>query len=148
ANPRPSRTPPRRVARRSSRARRPQRRRPVETGAYTRAASQRLSRFRQASRLAVALTGLLLLLWATVDPGAAVAEPPGETMALVATRDGPAGDMPDPAEAVEEARSAIEDLAWSFVVILPKLLIALSVMVVAFALSRLIRKLLSHYASS
>lgn len=90
---------------------------------YTRSATRELRHFRRASRLAVTATAFLLLLWTSVDPDGAAAEP----------------ESPDAARAVEEATSTIQSLFSSFLGMLPKILIAVGILAVALLLSRLVR---------
>lgn len=120
-----------RARRGTSRARSRTGRRLDATGGYTRTASRRLTRFRQASRLAVALTGFLLFLWTTVDLDEAGAQP-----------------APAPADAVEEATSTIQDLVQGFYALLPKLAIALGILLLAYVLSRILRALFTRLLAS
>jgi small conductance mechanosensitive channel len=153
------REPPRRAAaptgqgrgggfRRPEPARRP--RRPAGAGAYRQSAQQRLRRFRQGSLLAVAFTGLFLLLWGVADeaPGQDMsgADAAADTVAVEAVVDtAPA----DPARSVEEATGTVRDLAREGIALLPKVFIAVVVLIIAAILVRLarsvLRRLLRHW---
>ncbi|MEX2608867.1 MAG: mechanosensitive ion channel domain-containing protein [Gemmatimonadota bacterium] len=92
-------------------------------GAYRRAAQRRLKSFRQGSVLAVGITGLALLL---------IGEP-GASQDSVAA---------DPARSVEEATGTVRELVLGAWGILPKVAIALGVLLLAGVLSWLVRRLL------
>lgn len=144
-------------------------------GSYSRSAQSRLRRFRSGTILAVALTGLALLIWggdlATAEEGSGAAEasPAGVVTPGSATgaenaaaggqdpaggEDGPGAEMPgqatdtqdldpaDPATSVEEATGTIRDLVIAFYGFLPKLLIALALLVLAALISRFARLIL------
>lgn len=81
----------------------------------------------------MALTGLLLLLWSTVGLDAAGAQPP---------------PAPDPAGAVEEATGTIQELVQGFYALLPKIVIAVGIMVLAYVLSRIMRALFTRLLAS
>jgi small conductance mechanosensitive channel len=119
-------------------------RRPQGARAYQLQAQTQLRRFRQGSALAVALTGLLLLVWGsppaegqpTTDPNAAAADP-AKDVAVV--------ELPkDPGAAVDEAATTISELAFSFYAFVPKLVVVLVLLAAAMLLARLVRKLLSR----
>ena len=153
----------RRPSRRSTPLRQPPRR---DHRRLARGARSRLSRFRQASALAVALTGLLLLVgsidetagqYPSIDP-AAPAQAPDAAAAPVkndstannepAADDGPASidvPEPDPGAALEEATGALGDLVRGFLNLWPKILLALLLLGLAWALSRAFRWLLHRF---
>lgn len=126
--------------------RRPLRRRPRAPGVsrYTRTASQRLTRFRQATRLAVTATAVLLFLVAAIDRPLTGTQKPA-TLTQVA-----AAGAPEPAQpvastdAVDEATSTIRELFLSFYALLPKILIALGILLLAYLFSRLARRLIGR----
>jgi small conductance mechanosensitive channel len=112
--------------------------------AYRQSAQQRLRRFRQGSLLAVAFTGLFLLVWGIADEA-----PAQDTIRsaeiIVDTADAATADdtVPaDPARAVEEATGTVRDLAVEGLALLPRVLIALVILVAAGVLVRLVRFLL------
>ena len=98
----------------------------------------RLRRFRQASQLAVATTGLVLLVFGIETPSAA------RTLASAQTAVPPdsQGPPPDPEIALEEATGTLRQLAGDFAGILPKIVIAVLVLVVAGLLVKAIRVVL------
>jgi len=102
-------------------------------------ASARLGRLRQGGILAVSLTALLLLY----APGATQEPASQETAAVVADTTAAAvadtGRAPSAAESVEEARSTLERLWDDFIGLLPKITIAVGLLVLAALLSRLVR---------
>ena len=102
---------------------------------YTRTATRTLGRFRQATRLAVSATAFLLLLATILSPPTAGAQE------MPAEQAGPANT---PGDAVEEATGTIRDLFLSFYGLLPKILIALGILIAAYALARLIRLLVNR----
>lgn len=114
-------------------------RRRLRPGAYRSAAERRLARFRRGSALAVALTAMLLLIFGV--PGGA-----GEAGAAQATDTaGVAQDTdttPDPGRAVQEAAGTLRDLAEGASAFLPKLVIAVLVLVVAGLIAALLRPIL------
>ncbi|HVL36238.1 MAG TPA: mechanosensitive ion channel domain-containing protein [Burkholderiales bacterium] len=101
-------------------------------------ARQRLRRFRQGSMLAVAITALLLLLVGGDDTAAQplVGEPP----------------LPDAAAGLEEAAGTIRELMLGFYAFLPKLGIALFLLLVAAGASMIlrwsVRRALGHWERS
>ena len=110
-------------------------RRPPGVGAYERGARARLRRFRQGSLLAVAITALLLLLWG-MPFGAAGQEPGEETVAE------PFVAPEDPGAAVEQSVETIRELVFGSYALLPKLLIAGVLILLAALAGRLITWLL------
>ena len=132
-----------------------------------RGARSRLSRFRQASALAVALTGLLLLIGgvdetagqepaagadaqvqAADDAGQAEDQPAEDAAAETAAEDAPpAVDLPepDPERALEEATGALGNLLRGFLALWPKILLALILLLLAWVLSRAVRWLLHRF---
>jgi small-conductance mechanosensitive channel len=121
------------------------RRRPA--AAYGRSAQQRLQRFRQGSLLAVAVTGLFLLLWGVADEAPAQEVPAQDTLPATVIIDtamptAPTGEdtLPrDPARAVEDATTTIRDLALEFVGALPAVIIAVLLLVIAAVLVKFVR---------
>lgn len=100
------------------------------------AAQRRLRRFRQGTVLAVAVTGLFLILWGIEDaPAQEIGAPP-----QIQT-DSPA-EPPDPARSVEEATGTVRDLALEFVAALPRIAIAVVLLALAAAFVRLVRAVL------
>jgi hypothetical protein len=128
------------------------RRRKPARGSAVKGARSRLRNFRQASILAVAITGFILLMFAPSEAGlaqdngpdtVAVVEEvaveelvPGNTAADTVAENGSAKD------AAEEAISALQGLWNSLIFNLPKLLIALITLVLAWLLVRMLRAIL------
>lgn len=125
--------------------RRSRSRRSRSAGSYRRSAQGRLRRFRSGTILAVALTGLALLIWggdlATAQEGSTAAEASTTGVVTQAT-DTQDLDPTDPATSVEEATGTIRDLVVAFYGFLPKLLIALALLVLAALISRFTRLIL------
>ncbi len=124
--------PPRQAVRRPARV----------TGRVVGSARQRLRGFRYASILAVALTGLLLLLFAPIDAPAPVD--------LTEAQERPqasAADTPErPADIEElvpqtagELRTAFDNVVSGFLRNLPKFIVAALILLIAWALARLLR---------
>ena len=142
-----ARPPVRRKSRDTKRARaivrRPQRRGFANTRA---AAQRRLKRFRRGSLVAVAATGLFLMLLGTED----VPAQESDTVAVVvpsdsaAAADSAAADtMPvSTAQSVEEATGTLRRLRNQFTGVLPKVLIALGLVVFGALLVKLVRAVL------
>ncbi len=137
---------------RSRRPRRPRpgvRRRPGDPLARGRG---RLRHFRQATLLAVAITSLLLLLIAPWESGlvdgaesaTALASSPADNAAPPPSPDPAAGETPEALgqAAVDEAIRTVEGLWLGLYTNLPKFLVVLLVLVVAWLLVRLIRPVL------
>ncbi len=99
----------------------------------TREATRRLRAFRRTSRLAVAATALLLLLWAPLSPPNAGAEPAGPQ---------------DPGVAVQEATSTLQGLYRAFLGVLPKVLIAVGIMILALLIMRFVRYVARRWLDS
>jgi small-conductance mechanosensitive channel len=98
--------------------------------------------------LAIAATALLLVLWGTAETqGQTSPAPPAES----ATDNGPAdlSEGPtDPGAAVEEATDTISELAQAFWAILPKIVLALGLMVLAWLVAWALRLVLRRTLSS
>jgi small-conductance mechanosensitive channel len=119
------------------------------------AAESRLKNFRQASILAVAITGFILMLVSPTEAGLTAQEPTDsvEVVKEVAVEDITA-PRPDTGEATEseagisskesadEALGALQSLWSSFYFNLPKMLIALGILVLAWLMTRLLRFML------
>jgi small conductance mechanosensitive channel len=142
-----SRADPRRSNRRRSTAANPPRKRAPARGGprsprgrvrhYQQGAQNRLRRFRQGSALAVALTALILLVW--TDGGNLLAQ---EAAAPEAE---PALELPtDPAISLEQATGTVRDLLLGFYALVPRLLIALLLIVLAVWIGKGIRRLLER----
>ncbi|WP_040573444.1 mechanosensitive ion channel family protein [Pontibacter sp. BAB1700] len=130
------------------------RRRKPARGSAVKGAQNRLRNFRQASILAVAITGFILLMFAPSEAGlaqengpdsVAVVEEvaieelvPGDTASEVVTQNG------STKEAAEEAIGALQGLWESFIFNLPKILIALATLVLAWLLVRMLRAILQR----
>lgn len=144
---------------RSSRARRAAARGYRSTGSrrYIESARYRLRRFRTGSALAIAITGLLLVLWGEPadgqDPGADTI--PDTVLVMPVEAQDTAAPLPDTADlttnaaveasrSVQEARSTIRQIAIGFMGILPKLVIALIIIATVGLLTRLLRPFLRH----
>jgi small conductance mechanosensitive channel len=124
------RNPRGRSRRNLSQRQRPRGQRGVRNAA--RSAQSRLRRFRQGSILAIALTGLFLMISGHADV-------PAQQPAIVV--DTLRTDA-DPARSVEEATSTVRELAVDFTDLVPKILIALALLLAAGILVRLVRGLL------
>jgi small conductance mechanosensitive channel len=120
--PRPARRRLRADARRAGRR--------LDARAYKASAQQHLRRFRQGSALAVALTALLLLAWGA--PVAVEGQEPAPGASPAAAPAGPA----DPSAAVGEAATTIRDLVYGFSAFLPRLVLALVLLAVAWIAAR------------
>lgn len=147
-----------RRSRRGSRRRtlRGARRRPSRYGSGTlrRGAQRRLSRFKQGTALTVAVTGMALLLLG--GDGAAqqppvegapvdtllVQSPAGDTLGALADTAAADTAPADPGRAVSEATGTLRRLAEDAYGILPKVLIALALLVLAALLARIARGVL------
>jgi small conductance mechanosensitive channel len=99
-------------------------------------AQNRLKRFRQGSILAVAITGLLLLTWG----GAAETNLPPVDPAPVAPE-----TLQDPSASLEQATNTIRELIFAFYGLLPRLAIALFLLVTAGLLAKGVRVLLQRF---
>ncbi|HUF26382.1 MAG TPA: mechanosensitive ion channel family protein [Gemmatimonadaceae bacterium] len=117
-------------------------------------ARTRLRSFRQASILAVAITGLLLLLFAPEEAGIAQDPTPGAAApaAQAEAAQDPVAEGPAEVAAVrpdtivraagEEARRTARNLWYGFLGALPTFLVAMVVLLIAWALVRIVRPLL------
>lgn len=113
-------------------------------------AQNKLKNFRQASLVAVAITGLILLLFSPSEAGLAqddtlLQDSVEVSDSVVVADEAAAPDTvlaPSSQEAANEAIGALQGLWDSFYYNLPKLLIALGVLLLAWALTRLLRALL------
>lgn len=121
-------------------------------------AKNRLKNFRQATILAVAITGFILLLFAPGEAGLAQITPQEETVdSTVVTEELAAAEdsletveiaaadtltAQSSKESADEAIGAIQSLWNSFIYNLPKILIALGILVLAWLISKLLRWLL------
>jgi small-conductance mechanosensitive channel len=109
------------------------------------AARGSLRHFRQATILAVAITAFLLMLFAP-DELAFGQELDGEAPPAVEAPATPAAEQTRPDEVVpaaaEEARRTLEELWISFLSQLPKGVVALAILLLAWLISRLIRPIL------
>jgi small-conductance mechanosensitive channel len=138
------------------------RKRKLRSGSAVKGAENKLKNFRQASVLAVALTGFMLLIFSPGEAGLAPetdSAPPQMTDTLpVANQNDLGTTMADSTNilsgqgATDEAFSALQNLWNSFFYNLPKLLIALSTLVLAWVvvwlLKKLLQKLLGNWHSS
>ncbi len=130
------------------------------TTAYYRSARYRLRRFRTGSALAIALTGLLLLLTGEPAdgqdpaqdtlPDTVIVAPLTDTLApdtsLAAADTGDLGQnvAVEASRSIEEARSTIRELAIGISGLLPKIVIALVLLALVAILTRLMRPVLRH----
>jgi small conductance mechanosensitive channel len=108
---------------------------------YQQQARSQLRRFRQGSALAVAVTGLLLLVWGAPVPlgGQEPAEQPTETTAR------PGDLMPtDPAAAVDQAAATMRELAYGFYAFTPRLVLVLGLFAIATIVARAVQALLNR----
>ncbi|MFA9476781.1 mechanosensitive ion channel family protein [Phycisphaerales bacterium AB-hyl4] len=125
-------------------------------------AQSRLRRFRRGSMLAVALTAMLLLLWGIEGPPL-----PGvdEAVAARAEADTPPADEPptddpaaapgdtptlpdDPAEAMGQATRTIRDLLFGAYVMLPRIFVAIVLLVTAAVVGKLVSMVLRRVLRS
>jgi small-conductance mechanosensitive channel len=148
------------VIRRPASAKRLKRKRTRRRGSAVKGAENKLRRFRQASILAVALTGFLLLLFSPGEAGLGMQDsvetshqatvPKAETALTAPARDSVvaiSGNV-----ATDEALSALQNLWSGFFYNLPKILIALSSLllawVIAYSLKKMLEKLIGNWASA
>ena len=110
------------------------------------AAQRRLKRYRQGTLLAVALTGLVLLVSGTTDvPAQDAAQAPGQPAVQQGAPPAIQGSdtaVADPAQSLEEATGTLRRFAVDFTDLFPKILVALALVVAAAVLVRLVRALL------
>jgi small conductance mechanosensitive channel len=92
-----------------------------------------LRRFRQGSLLAVALTALFLMLWGIPD------EVPGQIVQDTVAQEELDTGRADPGRSVEEATSTVRQLVLDFADLLPKLGIAIGLLLAAAVIVRLVR---------
>jgi small-conductance mechanosensitive channel len=118
------------------------RKRRLRRGSAVKGAEKRLKNFRQASILAVAITGFFLLLISPSEAGLGFEDE--ETQAV----DSLAAAAPralSSKEATDEAIGALQNLWDSFYYNLPKLLIALVALLLTWLLTRLVRALVRRF---
>jgi small conductance mechanosensitive channel len=100
-------------------------------------AQSRLRRFRQGSILAVAITGLILMIWGDLDIGMAqTAE--NEPVAAAET-------VTDPSVALEQATNTMRDLLLTSYGMLPKFIIAFFLLLIAGFIARAVGLLLEKF---
>jgi small conductance mechanosensitive channel len=121
---------PRRPIANRARSQKLRRRFEIGTRYYTQNAKLRLKRFRQGSRLAVAMTGLLLLVLGIPDSSGQGNLPTSPPKTV------------DPSAAVNEATGTLRELLRSFYSLLPKIAIALGILVFAIFLARALKLIL------
>jgi len=104
---------------------------------YQQGAQNRLRRFRQGSALAIAITALILLVW--IGDQEVIAQtgeaPETEEVELIPT---------DPAVSLEQATGTVRDLLLGFYAMLPRILIALVLILLAAGIAKLVRMLLER----
>jgi small-conductance mechanosensitive channel len=100
----------------------------ADIGRYTGAAQRSLTRFRHASRLALALTAMLLLVG---RPGGA---------------ERPADAPGDPAASVEEATGLLRSLFQEMYAYLPKIVIAVAILALGIGMARLLRRMVAVWS--
>ncbi|MDX5482680.1 MAG: mechanosensitive ion channel protein MscS, partial [Hymenobacteraceae bacterium] len=130
------------------------RKRKPARGSAVEGAQKRLRNFRQASMLAVAITGFILLIFAPSEAGLAQDNGPDSVAVVeeVAVEELVSGDTTTEAvvengstkESAVEAIGALQGLWNSFMFNLPKLLIALATLVLAWLLVRILRAILQR----
>ena len=134
--------------RRPFRARRDQRRalrtRRQRGRYYRTAAEKRLARFRRGSALAVGMTALILLLLGPTAGGGENA--PTGNVALATTQ--VADSLPDASQAIEEATGTLRALLLGASALLPKLAIAIAILIIAGFFVALLRPLLRRIFGS
>jgi small conductance mechanosensitive channel len=113
-----------------------------------RGARNRLRRFRQGTLLAVALTGLLLMLWGVEDLAAqdTAAAPqdtaqtiPAEAAPAEAAEEDPEEIITDPVRSVEQAARTMGDILWGFYGLLPRIVIAIVLILLALLVGNIVR---------
>ncbi|WP_299705494.1 mechanosensitive ion channel domain-containing protein [uncultured Pontibacter sp.] len=142
------------VTRRNLRTKTRRRRKPAR-GSAVKGAQNRLRNFRQASILAVAITGFILMMFAPSEAGLAQDNGPDSVAVVeeVAVEELVPGDTASEAvvqngstkEATVEAIGALQGLWDSFMFNLPKLLIAFITLVLAWLVVRMVRSILQRY---
>lgn len=119
---------------------RPARRARAGVQAYRQGAQSRLRRFRQGSALAIAVTAIILLIW-TSDQTATAAHA-GEAASDVEVVD----PLPsDPVVSLEEAAETVRNLLLGFYAMLPRVVIALILLLLAVAVAKGLRALLERF---
>lgn len=104
--------------------------------------------------LAVAFTGLFLLMWGVADDAPAQEIGTTTTMTAEAEAEAPAteavpeSDRPDPARSVEEATGTLRQLAVDFTDFLPRILLAIALLFIAAVIVRLVRFVLRRVLGS
>jgi len=114
-------------------------------------ARSRLRGYRKASMLAVALTGLLLLIFAPGETAVTEHDPMNGENALYSGRSEPGVIAADIEELVPqtagELRNAIDTLVSGFLQNLPKFAVAIFILLIAWFLGRLLRWLIRRFSS-
>jgi small conductance mechanosensitive channel len=107
--------------------------------AYQQSAQRQLRRFRQGSLLAVAVTALLLVVWAGPEEleGIVTQEPAAQEQAAPDTE-----VLTDPTLTVDEAAGTIRDLALSFYGYLPRIILVLVLFAAATLVTRTVNAVL------
>ena len=109
---------------------------------YRRGAQSRLRRFRQGTALAVALTAVILLIWMS---GAAALGQEDEAGAPAAAATTEAPMVPtDPSASLEAATRTLGDLILGFYGMLPRIIIALMLILLAVVLAKLLAMFLKR----
>src|SRR5690606_12674613 len=118
----------------AGKARRPHRAptglRPDRFSLRAQTARARIRRFRQGTMLAIVITAILLMLWGTPDVV-------GQEAPAPAPQADAAQKAVDPGEALEEAATTVQDLFAGMIALLPKLAIAMLILLFAYVLARL-----------
>jgi len=109
---------------------------------FRQGAQSRLRRFRQGSALAVALTALLLMIW--LGDQQALADAPDPPLPT----DDPLRFPDDPAASLEQATRTVRDLLTGFVGMLPRLLIAIVLILLAIWIGKGLRAILERSLGS
>lgn len=101
---------------------------------YRSAAERRLARFRRGSALAVSMTALLLLI---IGPAGEAGGEDGAQVQAV-----PADSLPDAAQAIQEATGTLRELMLGASALLPKIVIAIGILMVAGLIVAVLRSVL------
>jgi small conductance mechanosensitive channel len=119
-------------------------RRRADPRAYQRQAQAQLRRFRQGSMLAVAVTGLLLLVWG-LPPDVAGQEP---APAAEPAAEPAANLLPsDPGAALDQATQTMRELAYGFYAFFPRIVLVLALLAMAAVVARGVQWLLNRSLS-
>jgi small-conductance mechanosensitive channel len=114
-------------------------------------ARSRLRGYRHASMLAIALTGLLMLIFVPGETAAPEQDPLNDNAAVFSEQSEPAVKTTDIEELVPqtagELQNAIENLVSGFLHNLPKFVVASLILIVAWCLARLLRWLVRRFSS-